>query len=298
MAAIILPRNDALNTNPPAGDQYLTVNGSDWLYTVCAIYTLTLLVIYALSWTARAGERFFHYLFIIALFTGAIAYWAMASDLAWSLIRQSMNYGYGATRQIFFAKYVNWVVSFPVVILALGVLSGVSWTTMLYQIGLSWVWIIGYLVAAYTTTNYKWGFFAFGTLAYIALAIGTLFEGMRVADRTLPGSRDYALLAGWTNLLWLLYPIAWGLSDGGNRIGLTASFIFFGILDVLLIPVLAYSFIILSRRWDYNKLNIAFTQYGRVRAGTGTYPEKEAPAPAPAQPAAPAAGGVTGDQAA
>lgn len=39
---IIYLRNDALENNPPAGDQFLTVNGSNWLYTVTAIYGFSL----------------------------------------------------------------------------------------------------------------------------------------------------------------------------------------------------------------------------------------------------------------
>ncbi len=182
----------------------------------------------------------------------------------------------GATRQIFWAKYVNWVVAFPSVSIALGLLSGVSWATILYNVLLSWTWVISYLAAALTQTNYKWGFFGFGTAAWIVLAVNTLVEGHRGATRVNVG-RDHGLLAGWLNLLWLLYPIAFGLTDGGNRIGVTSGFVFFGVLDVLLIPVLSFAFLILSRRWDYGALNIAFTQYGRVHQG-GTFPEKEATA--------------------
>jgi len=279
MAVLTTRVNDALNVNPPAGDQFYTVNGSNWSWTVAAIYTLTFLVVYAHSFKARAGERFFHYLFTIANLVGAITYFALASDLGFSVVGVSNNLSYGLTRQIFFAKYINWVVTFPSVILALGVLSGVSWTTIFYNIALSWVWIISYLVGAYTTSNYKWGFFAFGTVAWIALAISTLTTGRTSAARV-DIRRDYVILAGWINLLWLLYPIAWGLSDGGNKIGVTPGAVFFGVLDVLLVPVLTYATIVLSRKWDYNRLNIAFTQYGRVATSTGTYPEKAA-APAP-----------------
>lgn len=42
VSPILFSRNDALNANPPAGDQYLTTNGSNWLYTVTAIYGFTL----------------------------------------------------------------------------------------------------------------------------------------------------------------------------------------------------------------------------------------------------------------
>lgn len=90
-------------------------------------------------------------------------------------------------------------------------------------------------------------------------------------------SRDHAGLAGWMNLIWFFYPIAFGLSDGGNRIGITSSFVFFGILDLLLVPLLAFVFILLARRWDYNRLNLAFTQYGRVHSAAGSFPEKRTP---------------------
>jgi bacteriorhodopsin len=272
--AILLPRtNDALNINPPVGDQYLSVNGSNWLWTVTAIFAVSFLASFALSFRARAGEKFFHYLFTVANLVGAISYFTMASDLGFTPVPTTNSLWNGVLRQIFFAKYIYWVVSFPAVSLALGVLSGVSWATILYHVALSWTWVVSYLVAAYTTTSYKWGFFAFGTIAWLLLAASTLTDGRTSATRV-GISRDYHILAGWANLLWLLYPIAWGLSDGGNRIGVTAGFIFFGILDVFLVPFLTFATLFLSRSWDYGKLNIAFTQYGRVHASGGNYPEK------------------------
>jgi bacteriorhodopsin len=212
-----------------------------------------------------------------------MAYYAMASDLAWSPVRQSNQLGRsGLIRQIFWAKYVLWVVMFPAIIVALGILSGVAWATIAYNVALSWVWIIGYLVAAYTPSNYKWGFFAFAMLAQIFLALSIMQHGLRSASRV-GIKRDYLMLAGWTNFLWLLYPIAWGLSDGGNYIGVTPSFIWFGILDVLLLTGVGFAFILLSRRWDYGRLNIAFTQYGRVPHQPGAFPEKETAAPVAGQ---------------
>ncbi|GAB1312970.1 hypothetical protein MFIFM68171_03180 [Madurella fahalii] len=284
----ILPRNDALNVHPPLGNQYLTTNGSNWLFTVTSVFGVTLLALYGLKYRARAGERFFHYLFIVAAFVGLIAYFAMASDLAWDVILQANQVTRsGNTRQIFWAKYVFWVVAFPAVTIALGVISGIAWATIFFNVALSWVWVISYLVAAYTPSNYKWGFFAFGALAHIFLALSTMQHGLSSARRV-GIRRDYTFLAGWTNLLWLLYPIAWGLSDGGNYIGVTASFIWFGILDLLLVTGTAFVIVFLSRRWDYNSLNIAFTQYGRVPARAGTFPEKDAPGTT----APPAAGAV------
>ncbi|KAK3371726.1 heat shock protein 30 [Lasiosphaeria ovina] len=281
--------NDALDINPPAGDQFLNVNGSDWLWAVTALFVVSFLTLYGLTLKARAGERFFHFIFIIATFVGSIAYFAMASDLGWSLVPQANSVAsHGLLRQIFFAKYIYWVVSFPAAVIALGVLSGVSWASIVFNVFLSWIWVLSYLVGAYTTTNYKWGFFAFGTVAYLFLAVNTLLLGRRSAARV-GVAGHYTGLTAWLNLLWLLYPIAYGISDGGNRIGVVGGFVFFGVLDLLMIPVLAFAVVFLSAKWDYSSLNIAFTQYGRVHATPGTFPEKHPVAAAPAAaPAAPA----------
>lgn len=206
--------------------------------------------------------------------TGLIAYYASASDLAFVTIEQANAVGHsGLRRQIFWAKYVFWAVGFPAIVIALGVLSGVSWATIIYNVALTWIWVIGYLVAAFTRTNYKWGFFAWAFLAHIFVLISLWVHGGSSARRV--GIRgDYFALTGWVTFLWLLYPLAWGLTDGGNYNGLVGSWIWFGILDILLFVGTGVAVLFLSRRWDYGRLNIAFTQYGRVATQPGTFPEK------------------------
>lgn len=130
-----------------------------------------------------------------------------------------------------------------------GFRNGHSWGLLLIECR-----VVSYLVSAYTVSNYKWGFYAFGTISWLLLAFNTFSAGS--SAKRVGVSRDHTLLSGWVNLLWLLYPIAFGLTDGGNRIGVTPGFIFFGILDVLLIPVLSFAFIFLARRWDYGQLNL------------------------------------------
>ena len=75
----------------------------------------------------------------------------------------------------------------------------------------------------------------------------------------------------------MLYPIAYGLDDGGNKITVTDGFVFFGILDCLTVPVIAAGVLVLSRGWDYKKLNVYFTQYGRV--ASSEFPEQPKAAP-------------------
>jgi len=49
--------------------------------------------------------------------------------------------------------------------------------------------------------------------------------------------KTYQICGVWTIFLWFLYPIAWGLSEGGNVIAPDSEAVFYGILDILAKPV-------------------------------------------------------------
>ena len=49
--------------------------------------------------------------------------------------------------------------------------------------------------------------------------------------------KAYTICGVWTIFLWFLYPIAWGLSEGGNVIAPDSEAVFYGILDILAKPV-------------------------------------------------------------
>jgi len=280
MAFLLARSNDALNINPPTAVNNLTVHGSNWLWAVTAIYLLSFLIFVGHSLSAKNGERIFHYLFSIAAFTGGIAYFAMASDLGNTPVATQLNNGgdHTVTRQIWYARYINWFVAWAILDIADLLLSGVSWATVLYAVGLSWIWVVSWLCGALITTSYKWGFFAFGTFAYLVLAFHLFHWGLASARR-IGSSRHYTMTTGLLLFVWLLYPIAWGLDEGGNKISVTSGFIFYGILDLITVPVLGFTFLVLGRGWDYGALGLQFTQYGRLgRKEEGVFPEKTAPA--------------------
>lgn len=278
MASVLARSNDALNVNPPSADNSLTVHGSDWLWAVTAIYLLAFLLFSAHAFVARHGEMIFHYLFGIAAFTGGIAYFAMASDLGNTPVRTELNNNGDSsiTRQIWYARYINWFVGWAMLDIAVLLLSGVSWATVLFSVGLSWIWVSSWLSGALVVSPYKWGFFAFGTFAYLVLAFHLGYHGSASARR-IGSSKHYSIATFLLLFVWMLYPIAWGLDEGGNKISVTSGFIFYGILDIITVPVLGLLFLVLGGSWDYGALGLQFTQYGRLgRREGGVFPEKEA----------------------
>ncbi|KAH7419633.1 heat shock protein 30 [Cadophora sp. MPI-SDFR-AT-0126] len=301
MNVLIARTNDALNINPPVGDFHLVVNGSDWLWAVTAVYALSLLVVIVLTYFAKAGEKIFHYLFTISLFVGAISYFAMASDLGSTPVLTSVQDK--GLRQIFYVRYINWFVGWTPLILAVGLVSGVSWATIIFNVALTWIilnstaltllkWVASWLSGALVDTTYKWGFFVFGTFAYFLVSASLLTSGLTTARR-LNITKSYLSIAGYLVFFWFLYPIAWGVDDGGNVISVTSGFIYIGILDLFTVPFFAFVVLFLTTRLEYRDLNLYFTQYGRVPPTE--YPEGPAggkvnptTTPAMAEPEAPA----------
>lgn len=291
--------NDALGVNPPNANRHLTTHGSDWLWAVTAVFGITFLSF--LAWTlmrykaktthstkssstAHDGpvdlpsnghgngtthvapllyrERILHYLWTLAAFIGFISYFTMASDLGNTPIRQYLNNGgNGAqTRSIFYVRYIYYFTAWPLIVTANLLLAGVSWATIFFAIALQEIWVVSWLSGALVTTRYRCGYFAFGIFAYFVLAYLLLSWARSHAQRVGSG-KSYTLLAATLVTLWLAYPIAWGLSEGGNRLSVTGEMVFYGILDLIAIPVYGSLFLAMSNKFPLSLFH--FTQAGR-----------------------------------
>jgi bacteriorhodopsin len=141
--------------------------------------------------------------------------------------------------------------------------SGVSWVTIIFSVAMSGFWVVAWISASLVTTVYRWGFFVFGVVAFFVLAYQIGFAGMKQA-RGFSTDRYYLPIAYGAIFIWLVYPIAWGLDEGGNKITVTSGLIFYSILDIIQIPVFGTFFIYYSRCWDLKALGLDYTQHGRV----------------------------------
>lgn len=134
MADTLIKRagNRALQTNPPNADIHLGRWGSDWAWTVFCVMALTTLGLLAWSDVVPKNRRTFHYLLIATLAVSSIAWWTMASDLGATpitvqFLRNSpFGSGYGGfpTRQIFYARYIDWFITTPLLLLSLLLITG------------------------------------------------------------------------------------------------------------------------------------------------------------------------------
>ena len=203
----------------------------------------------------------------------------MGSNLGWAAIpvefRRSNPRVGGAMRQIFYVRYIDWFLTTPLLLLDLLLTCRLPWPTILYTISMNEIMIVTGLVGALVPTRYKWGFFTFGCAAFLVVVYTLVSEGRQYAKALgTDVHRTYIICGVWTIGLWFLYPIAWGLGEGGNVIASDSEAIFYGVLDFLTKPV--FSFLLL---WGHRHIDIA--RLGLHVRGAGETPLGENPHGAP-----------------
>lgn len=123
-------------------------------------------------------DRIFHYITAAITMVASIAYFSMASNLGFTPIavefRRSNPVVSGVYREIFYVRYIDWMVTTPLLLMDLLLTAGMPWPTLIWVILVDWVMIVTGLVGALVVSSYKWGYFAFGKclLASYATMIG------------------------------------------------------------------------------------------------------------------------------
>ncbi|KAG9752811.1 hypothetical protein KCU73_g6018, partial [Aureobasidium melanogenum] len=150
-------RNDALNVNGntvngKTVDIAITVRGSDWYWTVCAVMTTCTFVFLGLGMTKPRQHRIFHYITAAITMVAAIAYFSMASNLGWTPIYveflRSDPVVRGINREIFYVRYIDWFITTPLLLMDLLLTAAMPWPTLLFILLVDEVMIVTGLVGA------------------------------------------------------------------------------------------------------------------------------------------------------
>ncbi|KGU33581.1 hypothetical protein MG7_00182 [Candida albicans P34048] len=256
----IIKRNDAVNVNPPNPiiDLHITEHGSDWLWAVFSVFALFAIVhgfIYSFTDVRKSGLK--RALLTIPLFNSAVfafAYYTYASNLGYTWILTEFNHAGTGFRQIFYAKFVAWFLGWPLVLAIFQIITNTSFTTtedesdllkkfislfeaLFTRVLAIEVFVLGLLIGALIESTYKWGYFTFAVvfqLFAIYLVINDVVVSFGSSSHSVFGN---ALILAFV-IVWILYPVAWGLSEGGNVIQPDSEAVFYGILDLITFGVI------------------------------------------------------------
>lgn len=145
-------------------------------------------------------------------------------------------------RQVFWARYIDWTVTTPLLLLDLAFLAGMNGANILVAVVADVIMIITGLFAAFgKTSGEKWGWYAMGCVAYIVIIWQLAVPGRKaVQSKDAKTAKLFTAIAGYTLILWTLYPIVWGIGDGARKWSVDGEIIAYAVLDVLAKPVFGF----------------------------------------------------------
>ena len=194
---------------PSAFTSWLSVNQS------CVSHTVRILCHTVL--TKLQQKRLFHILTAFITTFAAISYFAMAVGDGVSYneitIKQSQKHFPDTFqtiyREVYWARYVDWSVTTPLLLLDLALLAGLSGANILVAIVADVIMILTGLFAALTVDeSSKWGYYAIACISYLTVVYQLAINGRHVVQsKDSKTATFFAALGGFTLILWTIYPM-------------------------------------------------------------------------------------------
>jgi len=221
---------------PQHGLEVATSHGHKVLYVIFAAMLLSTVTFWGLSFGKAKRDRIFHYLTGLITLFAAISYYSMAVGFGSVLVG---NRGHGhAMREVMTARYYDWMLTTPLLLLDLGLFAGLSPMDLVTLIIFDVLMIAtGYFASINVHMGPKIGFYAMSCVFMLMVFAYLFINGSATAKaRGDKVKNAYWLLALFTIVLWCAYPIVWMFSEGLNVIHSDTEVYLYGILDVLAKP--------------------------------------------------------------
>lgn len=113
------------------------------------------------------------------------------------------------SREVYWARYVDWSITTPLLLLDLSLMAGLSGANILVALVADITMILTGLFAAFGKSGgQRWGWYTWACLAYLTIVYQIGFNGRTaVAGKDNKTKAFYASIAGFTLTLWTLYPM-------------------------------------------------------------------------------------------
>jgi bacteriorhodopsin len=260
-------------------------NGFRTLWVVFAIMTIASGLFSVMAWNVPVQRRLYHVITTLITITAALSYFAMASGHATSFSCESVKdhhkHGIPDTyhdecRQVYWARYVDWCITTPLLLLDLCLLAGIDGAHTFMAIVADLIMILTGLFAAYGRehTAQKWGWYTIGCIAYLFVIWHVGLHGYRMVQaKGGRASKLFGSLAGFTLILWTIYPIVWGVADGARKTSVNSEIMAYAVLDVLAKPVFGFWLLVAHRSIPETNVEIGgywsngLGSEGRIRIG-------------------------------
>merc|ERR1711865_911528 len=192
--------------------------------------------------------------------TGRVTLWIGAVILfvaAWIFINRALRFHHYADNMdlslrqfaFFSARYIDWVLTTPIMIHGLVHFAGAPDDTFVYLFFMDILMIVSGLIASVVCDSAKWFFFGFSILCFIPIIAYICWWKNKVVDAQFDYGFyfwNYGSMANLTTIAWFLYPVVWIMSEGLTVLSADGEAIVYTVLD-LISKVLLGMFVISAR---------------------------------------------------
>ncbi|KAK3674862.1 hypothetical protein LTR78_005206 [Recurvomyces mirabilis] len=228
--------------------QDATETGTRTLWVVMVVMLIASIIFTGMAWNIPISKRLYHVVTIMITVFATLSYFAMASGhgIAYHhvVVREAHKHVPDTTsdvyRQVYWARYVDWSLTTPLLLLDLALLAGLNGGNILIAIVADIIMILTGLFAAFGAeeTPQKWGWYAMACAAYLVVIWQLAYHGRAVAAAK--GGKVgsfFAAIGGFTLIIWTVYPIIWGIADGSRNMNVDEEIIAYAVLDILAKPI-------------------------------------------------------------
>lgn len=112
-------------------------------------------------------------------------------------------------RETYWARYVDWSLTTPLLLMDLAFLAGLSGASILVAVIADLIMILTGLFAALTTDEgAQWGYYAMACIAYLVVIYQLAINGREVAKKQDGKTATFfASIGAFTLVLWTVYPV-------------------------------------------------------------------------------------------
>ncbi|KAI2625882.1 family A G protein-coupled receptor-like protein [Hypoxylon sp. NC1633] len=215
--------------------------GHRTLWVVCVLMGLVSLAFYIMAARVPVQKRLFHILTAFITTFSFLSYYAMATgDGITSRPYITERSKHGAVteiveRDIYWARYADWSVTTPLLLIDLGLLAGLNGASILVTVVSDVIMILTGLFAALSRDQAQgWGWYAFACIAYLTIVYQVGYKGRHAVSAKDDKTKTFfGAISLFTLLLWTAYPIVWGLAEGARRVNVDGEIIAYAVLDVM-----------------------------------------------------------------
>lgn len=214
----------------PAGFEMIGAMGSQALWISFVVLAASTVYFMFGMFGEEDGKRKYHIYTMGITGIATVAYLTMASGGGY--IGGDSDIATGQ-RQFFYARYIDWTFTTPLLLLDVASLAGASTDTLLFLCITDALMIIAGLIGAIAEGQIKWVFWFIG-MWFFAPIVYYLVAGLNVQaqKRGEASAAAFTQIAWLTAISWSAYPVVWALAEGTGTVSCDTEATLYCVLDI------------------------------------------------------------------